>query len=390
MNISWSRVVLPIASLYACRMLGLFLLIPVFTLFAPQLNGATPARIGIAFGAYGLAQACMQIPFGFLSDRLGRKPMIAFGLTLLIIGSLIGALTHSIWGMMFARALQGVGAIGSVLLALLGDLTPSTHRAKAMALIGVTIGVSFSLAMVLGPLITYYTSLAGIFYFTALLASLGLVVLYTLIPSVQQEKLMPNAHAELKPFLLSLKNTQLQKLNLGIFIQHACLTSMFYVLPLQLKTFVLMGKLIVTWHFYLPIVFISFLIMAPIIFMAEKKQRLEHILKISILILACSQVLLSYSATTWLGLIGSVLIYFVAFNLLEALLPSQVSKCCASNIRGTAMGIYSTCQFLGIFAGATLAGLLYPHWGESGIFFCNATLCLIWLVIVVRPKSNTP
>lgn len=387
MSISWSKVVVPIASLYACRMLGLFLLIPVFTLLASQLEGATPQLIGIAFGAYGLAQASMQIPFGLLSDHVGRKPMIAFGLVLLLIGSIIGSCTHSIWGMILARTLQGFGAIGSVLLALLSDLTPSTDRAKAMAVVGLTIGASFSLSMVLSPLITQTFGLAGIFNFIALLAGLGLILLYIFIPSPQQETAITRTSPSFKTFMLNLNNLELQKLNFGIFIQHACLTAMFYVLPLRLKAFMLMDKLSVSWHFYLPIVLLSFLVMAPIIMLAEKKQQLDITLKVSIVVLVISQALLGWYADAWVGLICSVFIYFIAFNLLEALLPSQVSKCTAAALRGTAMGIYSTSQFLGIFAGAALAGWLYPHWGEASIFIVNAGLCAIWLGIAIIPNS---
>jgi MFS family permease len=384
MKISWSKVVFPIASLYACRMLGLFLLIPVFTLFASHLEGATPQLIGIAFGAYGLAQACMQIPFGLLSDYFGRKPLIAFGLILLLIGSIIGAFSHSIWWMILARTLQGFGAIGSVLLALLSDLTPSSDRAKAMAVIGVTIGVSFSLAFVLSPLITQAFGLAGIFHFISVLASLGLVLLYAFIPSPQiKRSTLPG----LQTFTANLRNRELQKLNFGIFVQHACLTSMFYVLPLRLKTFMLMDKLSVTWHFYLPIVMISFLVMAPILVLAEKKQYLESTLKISIVVLVISQALLGWYSFSWVGLICNVFIYFVAFNLLEALLPSQVSKNTPSELRGTAMGIYSTCQFFGIFAGAVIAGWLYPYWGDFGIFIINAMLSAIWFGVVLRSRQ---
>ncbi len=287
--------------------------------------------------------------------------------------------------MIVARAIQGFGAIGSVLLALLSDLTPASGRAKAMAVIGVTIGISFSLSLIIGPLITGHAGLAPIFYVIAILASLGLVLLYTYIPtpSTMQSVSMIGR----KPFRLSLQNRFLQKLNLGIFIQHACLTAMFYVLPLRLKSFMLMGKLSVTWYFYLPIVFVSFLVMAPIITIAEKKQQLERILKISIFMLTLSQLLLTVYSNAWLGLIITVFIYFVAFNLLEALLPSQVAKHTSPEQRGTAMGIYSTCQFFGIFAGAALAGWAYPHWGETGIFVANTILCGIWLFFALKTAS---
>ncbi len=388
LSLSWSKVVFPIAGLYACRMFGLFLLIPVFTLFASQLAHATPEKVGVAFGAYGLAQALMQIPFGLLSDHYGRKKMIALGLILLMMGSLIGAQAQSIEMMLLARLLQGAGAIGSVLLALLSDLTPSHDRAKAMAVIGATIGLSFSLSLILGPWLTQHDGLSAVFYFMALLAVLGLVLLVTVVPQPHHPNLTPlKASFKIAPFFDCLKNVSLQQLNLSIFIQHACLTALFYVLPLRLNTYKNLGFIDVSWHFYLPIVLLSFLIMAPIIAVAEQRQKLRPTFFSALFCLILSQLSLQLWGQQWLGFILSVFVYFVGFNLLEALLPSQVSKSAPSTHRGTAMGIYSTAQFLGIFAGGVYAGLLYPRYGEMGVYLTNLCLCLLWLGTRLSSRS---
>ncbi|OGV26766.1 MAG: hypothetical protein A3F18_02265 [Legionellales bacterium RIFCSPHIGHO2_12_FULL_37_14] len=379
MKLGWLTIIFPISILYACRILGLFLLIPVFTLFAPQLQDANSFRIGLALGMYGLAQSLMQIPFGLCSDYFGRKPLINFGLVLLLLGSIIGAYSTSIWGMIGARFLQGTGAIGSVLLALLSDLTPLQDRAKAMAVIGVSIGVSFSLAMMLAPVITLFFGLSAIFYFTACLAILGLIINYSIIPN---SKLKPTRkNISFRPFLQCIKNKSLLNLNIGILFQHACLTSLFFVLPLKLKVFISLGIISASWQAYLPIIGGSFLVMAIIIFIAEKNRKLILVLKGSILTIAVAQLLLGYCENSYNGLITNTFIYFIAFNLLEAILPSQVSKSVDPAIRGTAMGIYSTFQFIGIFLGATMAGLIYSYKNASLVFYFNALLALLWFII---------
>lgn len=367
----WSRTVIPIALLYACRMLGLFLIIPVFTAFAPQLSGATPALTGIALGSYGLAQACIQIPFGICSDHLGRKPMIAFGLLLLIVGSLLGAITHSIQGMIIARSLQGSGAIGSVLMALLSDLTPSEKRPRAMAVIGGTIGLSFSVAMVLGPMLAHHFNFQSLFYLTAVLAGLGLLPLFGLIPTPEHEKA---ATPSLYTFKLTLLDSTLQQLNIGIFFQHAILTATFFALPLLLKHSV-------AWHIYLPIVVLSFIAMVPLMMRAEKKQRSNGLFTSAVMGTLLSQGGLILLCHNTIALFLLLFCYFVAFNLLEAIQPAMVSTHVPAERRGTAMGIYSTSQFLGIFAGGALAGLVYSHGQETAVFMMNTLLAGMWLVV---------
>lgn len=363
------------------------MLIPVFTLFALQLDGATPTLIGIALGGYGLSQGMLQIPFGLLSDRYGRKPIITLGLLLFVIGSLVGALTHSIYGMIFARILQGMGAIGSVLIALMADLTPDEERTKAMAVIGMTIGTSFSLAMVLSPAITHHYGLPGIFYLTAFLACCGLILLHTLIPTPVKERF--HWDSETNPSILKkvFFDRQLQRLNGGIFIQHFVLTATFFIVPMLLQQQLAQGNLSRQWHFYLPLMIISFVAMVPFILIAEKRKAMRPIFLLSVVVSGLSQLFLALFGNHWYCLCAFMLSYFIAFNILEASLPSLISKQANPHNKGTAMGIYSSSQFLGIFIGGLFAGILYEYGGKNVIFYTNAGICLIWLLVAWSMKT---
>lgn len=378
MTYSWYKTVFPIAAIFSFRMLGLFLLIPVFSLCAAKLEGATPTLIGFALGGYGLTQGLLQMPFGMLSDRFGRKPILTIGLILFAVGSLLGALTDSIHGMILARVLQGTGAIGSVLIALLADLTPDEQRTKAMAVIGMTIGTSFSLAMVISPAISSQYGLAGIFYLTAFLAVLGLLMLHLVIPNPLKEPFHADSEASRSLFKPVLHNKHLQRLNLGIFCQHFILTATFFAIPYILSAQVKLGVLSQQWHFYLPLMVFSFVCMIPFIVLAEKKQRMKLVFVLSVLITACTQLLLAFTSQNWYSLCLLMFIYFISFNILEASLPSLVSKQASPSSKGTAMGVYSTSQFMGLFVGGSLAGILYQWNASQGIFIINFVLGLVW------------
>ena len=356
MKQSWLNSVFPIAALFSFRMLGLFMLIPVFTVYANHLTAATPTLIGIALGSYGLSQGLLQIPFGMLSDRFGRKPILTVGLILFACGSLFGAFTTSIYGMIIARMIQGMGAIGSVLIALLADLTPDEQRTKAMAVIGVTIGLSFSIAMVISPALTHHFGLAGIFYLTTLLAILGLLLLHAVIPTPKKEPFHLDSEANPKLFRKVISNPHLQRLNLGIFCQHFILTATFFTIPVLLQQQIKLGVLSQQWHFYLPLMVFSFLTMVPFLSLAEKKHQLKAVFLASVIITSLCQFILAFTYQHWLAICSLMFIYFVGFNILEASLPSMISRQASAESKGTAMGIYSSCQFLGIFAGGAMAG----------------------------------
>lgn len=377
MTQAWYKTAIYIASLFAFRMLGLFMLIPVFTIYAVKLHHATPYLIGLALGSYGLAQGLLQIPFGMLSDKYGRKPIILIGFGLFAIGSLIGALSTSIYGMIIARTIQGAGAIGSVLIALLSDLVPDERRTHSMAIIGSTIGMSFSLAMILSPYITKYFGLSGIFYLTIILAILGVLILFNFIPNSNIQKI----NQEKLKFKDILINKNLIPLNMGILIQHLVLTSSFFAIPMLLAKQIKAGVITNLWSFYLPVVLLGFLLMIPFIIITERKRKVKPAFISAVLITLITQLILIYKHHDYNYLQTNLIIYFIAFNFLEANLPSLISKVAPSNIRGTAMGVYSSCQFLGIFIGGSLAGIIFKAYSFSGIFTLNSIALIIWLLL---------
>lgn len=384
----WYKSVFPIAAIFSFRMLGLFMLIPVFTVFASNLKHSTPALIGLALGAYGLSQGLLQMPFGMLSDRFGRKTMISIGLLLFAIGSLLGAASDSIYTMILARILQGTGAIGSVLIALIADLTPEEERTKAMAVIGMTIGLSFSLSMLLSPIITAHYGLSGIFYLTAVLAVLGLLLLHAVIPTPAKERFHIDSEARTSLLKTVLTNQHLLRLNAGIFFQHLILTATFFAIPLLLQQQIKAGNLSQQWLFYLPLLFFAFVFMIPFILIAEKKRKMKAVFLLSVSLTTLSQLSLIWLNQYWFAFCLAMFIYFIAFNILEASLPSLVSKQANPRSKGTAMGVYSSCQFLGIFVGGAMAGLIFQQFGSQGIFFVNSGIGLLWVIIASAMKPN--
>ncbi len=377
------------------------MLIPVFTLYAHQLSGATPLLTGIALGCYGFSQGFLQIPFGLLSDRYGRKPLLLIGLALFAIGSLIGALTHSIAGMILARTLQGSGAIGSVLMALLADTTADRHRTKAMAVIGLTIGVSFSLAIILSPIISASFGLAGIFMLTTILALLGMGLVFLFPSSPAPLQFDAPQKMDVVRFKQVLRNPHLLRINAGIFLQHLVLTTTFFAIPTLLQPMLHLYHLNNSGLFYFPLVILSFIFMIPLLFLAERKQRIKTIFITCVTLISFAQILLALNHHSFEMITASLLIYFTVFNTLEALLPSLASRQAVATYRGSAMGVYSSCQFLGIFVGGSLSGFLFGLWGYQGVFILNIILTLIWIVIatgmkplsycysVIIPLSNT-
>jgi len=374
--------VLPIASIFSFRMLGLFMLIPVFTIYADELHGATPSLIGLALGVYGLTQGLFQIPLGTLSDKIGRKKVITLGLGLFILGSILAATTNNIYIMILARAIQGMGAIGSTLIALTADLTQDEDRTKAMALIGLTIGVSFAIAMVISPPLAKVFHLKGIFWVMAIMGSVGLFLLHSVVPNPRKEVFHADSEPVPKLFKAVLKNSELLRLDAGIFIQHAILTATFFVIPLLLE-----NRVSHQWLFYLPLLVVSFLIMIPFIIVAEKKRKMKQVFSLSVGLCLVSQLLLTISHASLTAIFILLFIYFIGFNILEASLPSLVSKTSPSGSKGTAMGIYSSSQFLGIFCGGVLAGSLFHLYSYQGVFGFNTLLAFAWFVIAITMKQ---
>ncbi|MDP3560146.1 MAG: MFS transporter [Legionellaceae bacterium] len=385
----WSRTVWPIALLFSFRLIGLFALIPVFSVLATHYAGATPAKIGLALGIYGLTQAMFQMPFGWLSDKFGRKPLILIGFVLFALGSFLGAVATSLQMIIFARMLQGGGAVGSVLIALLADLTREEERTRAMAVIGMSIGLSFGLAMVFSPYIAQKTGLSGIFYATTGLSLLGICITAFYLPFPPLKTTTAESPLHWSRFTMVLQESVLRRLDFGIFCQHTLLTSSFFVIPLWLKDFATQGHGFNIEWFYLLVVFGAFLLMLPWMIWSEKKKKMPRAFHIAIGIIVLFQGILIFSGSTWWMFCMAVFGYFIGFHLIEAALPAFVAKYAHPEAKGTAMGIYSTCQFLGIFAGGSLAGLLYGHYGAAAVFCMNTLIALLWWTIgsvVPSPK----
>lgn len=376
---------LSLAGIYMFRMLGLFMILPVFSVYARDLPDATPLLIGLAISAYGLTQAVLQIPFGLWSDRYGRKPLIALGLVLFAAGSVMAALSHSIYGILAGRALQGAGAVAGVVMALVADLTREEHRTKAMALIGVSIGLSFALSMVAGPILAGWVGVPGLFWIIAGLAATSLILLYGVVPTPRVSRFHRDAEAQPAQFKTVLTNPELLRLDVGIFALHAILTAMFIVLPLILRDRTGLSTS-EHWRVYLPVFALSLAAMIPFVVLAERRRKMKVVFLSFIAVVAAAHTGLFLLADT-LAAVGILLwLFFTAFNLLEATLPSMISKAAPPHLKGTAMGIYSTAQFLGAFAGGVAGGAIYGRFGAEFVFvFCGA-IAVVWLLAAVRMK----
>jgi MFS family permease len=378
MNRNELRATGSLAAVFSLRLLGLFMVYPVFEAYARNLTGATPYLIGEALGIYGLTQGLLQIPFGLLSDRLGRKSIIVFGLLLFAAGSAVAAVSTSIAGVIFGRALQGAGAVGSVILALAADLTDEQNRTKAMALIGISIGASFMLALIAGPIVGPLIGVNGIFWLMAVLAFAGIAVTLFVVPSPGE--LRVQAEAETVPALIGsvLRNVELLRLDIGIFALHAILTAMFLVVPGLLRNTLNIAPES-DWIVYVSVLVVSALPMGPAIVLGEKYQRMNFIFVTAVLVLVVSQGLMYFGAGNWIVLPVALTVFFAAFNVLEASLPSLISRTAPRGAKGTAMGLYSSLQFLGIFAGGALGGWANQHAGSSGVFAVTGAAALVWL-----------
>lgn len=382
------RAISGLAGLYASRMLGLFMVLPVLALYADTLEGSTPLLVGLALGIYGLTQATLQIPFGLLSDRIGRKRVIAMGLVIFALGSVVAALSDTIFGVIAGRALQGGGAVAAAIMALLADQTREEIRTAAMATIGLSIGVSFAIAMVLGPWLAAWAGLTGVFLFTALLTLLGLLVLWRWVPAAPRRRRHRDVGMDRQQFKSVITRPDLWRLDMSIFALHLVLMAIFVAVPFRL----LNAGVAIEYHglAYLGIMALSFVAMVPLIIVAEKQQRMRLMCLVAIgaIVLSLAGLGLPLSPSYWLFV--WLFVFFTGFNLLEATLPSMLSKLAPAGAKGTAMGVYSTSQFLGAFLGGTLGGLLAHYGGLNAVFIGCAGLSLCWWIAMWRMPSPPP
>lgn len=380
------RAILSLSSIYALRMLGLFMILPVLSLFAEQMEDATPVLIGLAISVYGLTQAILQIPFGLLSDRFGRKKIIIIGLILFSAGSIVAAVSTTIYGVLIGRAIQGGGAIAAAIMALVADLTQEVHRTKAMAMIGASIGISFGVAITLGPVLAAYIGISGIFWLTGILALLAILVVIFAVPN--PEKSIVHSDAEVVPgrFFCVLKNPDLLRLDYGIFILHLCLTASFVVLPLMIRDSGLLPEN--HWMVYLPILVTSMAVIVPFVIIAEKKRKMKPVFVGAIITLMLANLGLFLYADIFYGLVGFLWLFFCGFNLLEATLPSLISKTAPGDLKGTAMGAYSSSQFMGAFVGGAVGGWVYGEFGVEIVFLLCAIATGTWGIVALF--MNTP
>ena len=377
---------LKISSIMATRMFGLFMIFPVFSVYAAQYENTTPYLIGLAIGIYGLTQALLQIPFGYLSDQYGRKPLLIFGLILFFIGSVVAANSTDIIHIVIGRALQGGGAISAVLMAFLADFVSQEQRSKANAFVGAQIGMAFMLSLLIGPLITVNLGISGLFWVIAGLSIIALAIVITL-PHVKPFAQYTLSLGNIKQVL----NAQLIKLDFSVFALHLILTCAFIVVPILLvENNIVALNLEDNWEVYLPVMLLSFIGMLPMIIFAEKRYQHKRMILSAIMIMIVSQILFYQTQLTYTTFLILLTLFFVAFNAMEAMLPSLVSKTANNEKRGLAMGMYSTSQFLGAFVGGVFGGWIYNTFGLNSVFLFTTLIAIIWWVIMLTMQQHKP
>ena len=376
---------LKISLVMSVRMLGLFMLFPVMSVYASEYDNSTPFLVGMAIGVYGLTQALLQIPFGYLSDRFGRKPILIIGLIIFFLGSVLAANTSNLILVVLGRALQGGGAISAVLMAFLADSVNEENRAKANAFVGFQIGVAFMLSLLIGPIISSKVGLQGLFWTIALLSLIAMLIVFSLEHSkpITYYKLSLNAFKETL-------TKELVTLDLSIFSLHLILAAGFIVMPILIVENQIVS-MVDNWHLYLPAIFLSFIGMLPLIIISEKFKKTKYILMLCILLLIISQFIFLNASLSFQLFLITLTIFFIAFNSVEALLPSLLSRTASSAKRGLAMGIFSTSQFLGTFIGGAIGGLIYDIYDLNSVFLFTIFVALIWwfLILLVPLKTKT-
>jgi len=376
MNATERRALAGLASLYVFRMLGLFMVLPVLSVYGADYRGSTPALLGLALGAYGLSQALLQIPLGMLSDRWGRKPVIFMGLAVFALGSLVAAQADSVYGLIAGRVLQGCGAIAAATMALVADLTRAEQRGIAMAIIGAAIGLAFMLAVVLGPLLAGLGGLAAIFWLTMGLALVGMLLVWRLVPDPQSMRSSAVYRGSFRGLLRSASTWQLVS---GVFFSHLLLTALFVPLPLAVVDRLGLPA-DAHWKLYGPLMLTAFVVMLPLMRLAERSGRVPQAMGLALAGLAAGSVAL-LPAGNGFTLVALLAVFFVAFNLLEALLPAQLTRAAPTQARGAATGLYATLQFLGAFAGGSLGGGLYGLGGAGAVSALGFAVLLLWALL---------
>jgi MFS family permease len=369
-----------LAGVYGLRMLGLFFILPVFAVHAPKLRGGEDiALVGLALGVYGLAQGILQIPFGIASDRWGRKPVLYVGLLVFAAGSFLGIVADDIWTAIAARSLQGAGAISSVAMALAADLTREQHRTKIMAMIGSTIGLMFALSLVGAPVLYRWIGMEGLFALTGFLSLAAMWVVKTQVPDAPMRS--NTAGARPLPMRASVLHPELLRLNAGIFILHVVLYAMFVVVPPMMVDAGL--ELSSHWRLYLPVVLLSFVVMIPPILYVDRRNAPKPVLIGAVALLVAVEAAFGAVDKGLSTLAALMLGFFISFNVLEALLPSLVSRIAPAEGRGVAIGVYNTTQTLGVALGGVLGGGVAKHFGTAAVFGVCAALSALWLVVAV-------
>jgi len=368
-----------LAAIFGLRMLGMFLILPVFALYAEHLPGGdNHTLVGLALGMYGLTQAMLMIPFGMASDRIGRKKVIIFGLVVFALGSFLAATATDIYWTIAGRALQGAGAISAAVTAMLADLTREEHRTKAMAFIGSTIGIAFAVSLVAGPALNRVIGVPGIFALTGILALAAIWVVKVWVPDPADSHFHADAQANPARLKDVLRNRQLLRLDFGIFSLHAAQMAMFVVVPVALKNSGLAAA--DHWAVYLPVLLGSFVLMVPAIIVGEKRGQMKPVFIGGVALMLLAQLGLAFGIGHFWGIVWALFFYFVAFNLLEASLPSLISKLAPASAKGTAMGVYNTAQALGLFFGGVFGGWLAQHHGFAAVFIFCVVLMAVWLL----------
>ncbi|MEJ7556062.1 MAG: MFS transporter [Aquificaceae bacterium] len=369
------KVVLSITFAVMVRMLGLFLLLPVLSPYLRTLEGATPTLIGLAIGIYGLAQAMLQIPFGYLSDKYGRKPIIFVGMITYALGSFMAGLVSNIWSMVFARFLQGFGAVSSAMIALSADLTREEVRTRAFAHIGASIGLSFALSLTVAPVLAGKFGVPFLFFLTAFLSLVATALLMLKVPEPSQRSKEREINPSIKNITLLLTDRNQLFLNFSIALTHALMVLIFTVVPYELVYLHNYPK-IKHWEIYLPTIVIALAIMVPAVILAEKRGRFKEVFMLAVMFLGFSFLSFTFIENFW-GIVFMVLFFFIGFNILEALVPSLLTRLTHKDLRGLSLGFFNTTQFLGAFAGGMWGGYVLKH-GYMYMISLALLLVSIW------------